>query len=165
MSEQNKIDCKKLEVLLEDYLGGALSRPLAENLAAHLESCSDCRAALDDARLSSRLAGVFEEAGDPGPAFTRGVMARIGVAERWVREQASFWHPIETLAWRLAFSAALALVLLFTYDLRAGNPPAPPTETTALAHQTDVVTIPVSSPPSGGDQVLLAIAEKYHERQ
>lgn len=165
--EQNKTaGCEKFEATLEDYASGDLPRRDAERLTAHLESCRECREALEDARLSGRLVTVFSEAVDPGPGFTRRVMAQIDAAERWVREQRSFWRPIEAWSWRLAFSAALAIALLFTYGLRSNTPAAVPEVPATLAPQTDdVYTVPVSASPSSSDEVLMAIAERHHERQ
>ena len=125
MSEQHEqkktAGCEKFEVALEDYASGELPRRDAERLTAHLENCRECREALEDARLSGRLVTVFSEVVDPGPGFTRRVMAQIDAAERWVREQKSFWRPIEAWSWRLAFSAALAIALLFAYDLKTAS--------------------------------------------
>lgn len=173
MSEQNEQNeekkmagCEEFEATLEDYASGDLPRRDAERLTAHLESCLECREALEDARLSGRLVTVFSEAVDPGPGFTRRVMAQIDAAERWVREQRSFWRPIEAWSWRLAFSAALAIALLFTYGLRSNTPAAVPEVPATLAPQTDdVYTVPVSASPSSSDEVLMAIAERHHERQ
>ncbi|MGH9709048.1 MAG: anti-sigma factor family protein [Candidatus Acidiferrales bacterium] len=164
MSEQKMTGCEKFEAALEDYASGELPRRDAERLTGHLESCHECRGALEDARLSGRLVTVFQEANDPGPAFTQRVMARIAVAECWVSEQKSFWRPIEAWSWRLAFSAALALALLFTYDLRANAPSAAPSMATAFAQRSDVVATAASAPPSSGDEVLMAIAQKHHEQ-
>lgn len=164
-NEQKKTaGCEKFEAALEDYASGDLPRRDAERLTAHLEICRECREALEDARLSGRLAAVFSEAVDPGPGFTRRVMAQIDAAERWVREQKSFWRPIEAWSWRLAFSAALALALLFTYGLRTNTPAATSEPSGVLAPQTDAFAVPISAPPSTGDEVLMAIAEKHHER-
>jgi anti-sigma factor RsiW len=159
-------ECKQSEVLLEDYLAGELPRSAADQLAVHLGSCPACREALEEARLSSRLISkVFEPAEEPGPAFTHLVMAKINAAEAWMREQRSFWRPFEAIAWRLAFSAALALVLMFAYGMQFSNPGAPvvaPTPT-AFAQPTETFTSP-SAVPSSDDEVLLAIAEKHYER-
>ncbi|MGH9782109.1 MAG: anti-sigma factor family protein, partial [Candidatus Acidiferrales bacterium] len=138
MSEQKMAGCEKFEAALEDYIGGELPRREAERLSAHLDGCRECREALEDARLAGRLVAVFDEADDPGPAFTRRVMAQIDAAERWVREQRTFWRPIEVWSWRLAFSAALAIALLFAYDLKTASvPPAAATQTVSV-QQTDV---------------------------
>ena len=168
MSEQNeqkKMDgCEKFEATLEDYASGDLPRRDAQRLTAHLESCHECREALEDARLSARLVTVFSEAVEPGLGFTQRVMAQIHVAEHWVRQQRSFWRPIEAWSWRLAFSAALAIALLFTYGLRSNSPVAAPEPSGVLVPQTDAFAVPISAPPSTGDEVLMAIAEKHHER-
>ncbi len=165
MSEQRMAGCEKFDAWLEDYSSGELPRRDAKRLTTHLESCHECREALEDARLAGRLVSVFEEAAEAGPAFTQRVMAQIHVAERWVREQRSFWRPIEAWSWRLAFSAALALALLFTYGLRSANSPTATSESSGvLVPQTDAFAVPISAPPSTGDEVLMAIAEKHHER-
>ena len=168
MSEQNEqkkmSGCEKFEAALEDYASGELPRRDAERLTAHLEICLECREALKDARLSGRLVTVFSEAVDPGPGFTRRVMAQIDAAERLVREQKSFWRPIEAWSWRLAFSASLAIALLFAYDLKTASvAPAPVTQTVS-AQQTDVFIVPISASSSSGDEVLMAIDQKHHER-
>ncbi|HKV60375.1 MAG TPA: hypothetical protein VJO16_00555, partial [Candidatus Acidoferrum sp.] len=95
---------------------------------------------------------------------TQRVMAQIGAAERWVREQRSFWRPIEAWSWRLAFSASLALALLFGYGVRNTRSVAAPEAPGVLVQQTDAFTVPVAAPPSSGDEVLMAIAERHHER-
>src|SRR5487761_939866 len=164
MSQQKKIGCEKFEALLEDYASGELPHPEAGRLTTHLANCQECREALDDARLAGRLVTVFEETGDPGAMFTRRVMSQIESAERWMREQKSFWRPIEALSRRLAFSAALALALLFTYSFRTPSPVAAPAASAVFVPQTDAFAAPISAPPSTGDEVLMAIAEKHHER-
>jgi anti-sigma factor RsiW len=162
--DNSVIRCKQSEAVLEDYLAGELSRPAAEQLLAHLSECSACREALEEARLSSRLISkVFEPAEEPGPAFTHLVMAKINAAEAWMREQRNFWRPFEAIAWRLAFSAALALMLLFAYGMQFSNTSATAAPTpTAFAQPTDRFTSP-SAVPSSDDEVLLAIAERHHE--
>jgi len=163
ISEQKNEHCEKFELLLENYLSGELSRSEAERLSAHLDACGNCRAALDDARVASRLVSAFEAVSDPGPGFARMVMARINVAERWIKEQRSFWRPFEALAWRLAFSAVLALAFLFAYGIRASHQTSVNTAVTVSMQQPDVFTVPVSTSPSNSDEVLVAIAERHPE--
>ncbi|HKW88843.1 MAG TPA: zf-HC2 domain-containing protein [Candidatus Acidoferrales bacterium] len=164
MQDENCVSrCKQSDAILEDYHSGELPRADAEKLVAHLSDCAACRDALEEARLSSRLVGkVFEPAEEPGPAFTHLVMAKINAAEAWMREQRNFWRPFEAIAWRLAFSAALALVLLFGYGLRFGTSTsaAPVPTPTAFAQPTESFTSP-SAVPSSDDDVLLAIAERH----
>jgi len=169
MSEQNEHEqktagCEKFEAALEDYASGELPRRDARRLTAHLESCFQCREALEDARLAGRLVTVFDGAAEPGPAFTQRVMAQIDSAERWVREQTSFWRPIEAWSWRLAFSAALAIALLFAYDLKTASVASTPATQTVSAQQTDVFIVPVSASSSSGDEVLMAIDKKHHDQ-
>lgn len=163
ISEQNNHHCEKFEPLLEDYLSGELPRSEAERLTAHLDACGNCRTALDDARISVRLISAFEPVADPGPGFARVVMARINVAERWIKEQRSFWRPFEALAWRLAFTAVLALAFLFAYGIRVGDQTSAPAATAISAQQQDIFTFPVSTAPSNSDEVLVAIAEHHRE--
>lgn len=155
-------DCKKLEPFLDDYLQGELPRAMTDRVGSHLETCGDCREALDDLRVSSKLVtGAFEEASDPGAGFARLVMARINAAEQWVEQQTSFWRPFEAIAWRLTFSAALLLAFLFAYGIRVNSQPS---VTSMAAQQPDIFTVPVSTVPSNSDEVLMAIAERHHER-
>lgn len=164
----NTEDCRKLEPLLDDYLHGELPRATAEGLATHLEVCRECREALADLRMSAKLVGAaFEETEDPGPGFVRLVMARIDTAERWMQGQRAFWRPFEALAWRLAFSAALALVFLFAYGLRTSSVNIPAAPSAVLVPQSDAFAQPTSFSPatSNSDDVLMAIAERYHEQQ
>jgi predicted anti-sigma-YlaC factor YlaD len=164
-ADQESKKCKKYEMLLEDYLSGTLQRGKAARVAAHLGSCAGCREALAEARVSVSLVSVMgQEVEDPGPNFTHRVMARINVAEEWVREQSNFWKPLEVLSWRLAFTAALALVFLFAYDVRLSAPETPPSLPTAFAQHTDIALPRATAPPSTGDDVLLAIAERTHGR-
>lgn len=156
--------CEKFEAALEDYASGELPRRDARRLTAHLEMCRECREALEDARLSGRLVTVFSEAVDPGPGFTQRVMAQIHVAEHWVREQRSFWRPIEAWSWRLAFSAVLAIALLFAYDLKTASVASTPATQTVSAQQNDVFVVPVSASSSSGDEVLMAIEQKHHDQ-
>ncbi|HEV2288127.1 MAG TPA: zf-HC2 domain-containing protein [Candidatus Acidoferrales bacterium] len=165
MSEQNMNGCEKFEAFLEDYLSGDLPRHDAERLASHLNACTDCRQALEEARLASRLVGLFDRAEEPGPGFTRLVMARVSTAELWLQQQKNFWRPLEALAWRLAFSAALVLVFLFAYEIRASNPEVVPPASAVLVQQADTFVTPAYGSPSNSDEVLLAIAERHHEQQ
>lgn len=165
---QSSQECQKLEPLLDDYLHGELPRATAEQLAAHLVACDDCREALDDLRISAKLvSGAFEQCADPGSGFARLVMARINTAENWLQGQRAFWRPFEAVAWRLAFSAALALAFLFAYGFRNGpvvNQTATPP---ILSSQSEAFVRPASfSPaPSNGNEVLMAIAERHHGQQ
>lgn len=164
--EESRLRCGQSETVLEDYLAGELSRPAAEQLLAHLNECSACREALDEARLSARLVrGAYETAEEPGPAFTHLVMAKINMAESWLREQRNFWRPLEAIAWRLAFTAALALIFMFAYGMEMNRlaTAAPAPQATLFTQPADTFSAPTPV-PSSDDDVLMAIAERHHER-
>jgi len=162
--ETSRENCVKFEPFLEDYVNGELSRAEAERISAHLASCSNCRAALEDARLAAQLvSAAFVPVADPGPGFVRMVMARIDVAERWMKEQRSFWRPFEALAWRLAFSAALVLAFLFAYGIRLSHQQQTAGPAVVSTQQQDIFTVPASTGPVNNDQVLLAIADHHYE--
>jgi hypothetical protein len=159
--------CSEVEPFLDDYSRGGLPRATAERLAAHLEMCSGCREALDDLRISTKLVGAtFEETADPGPGFARLVMARINTAEHWLQEQRSFWRPFETLALRLAFSAALVLAFLFAYGVRISSEVPESPATAVSVQQRDIFTVPSTPAPSnnGNDEILMAVAERHYDR-
>lgn len=163
MTQGHNQSCTELELLFDDYLHGELPRPAAEQLAAHLESCADCRFALDDLRVSAKLVGAaFEPIEDPGLSFARMVMARIDVADHGIQGQKSFWRPFEALAWRLAFSAALVLAFLFAYGIQI-NSEVPATPSAVSIQQRDIIAVPVSTATSNGDEILMAAAEHRHE--
>ncbi len=161
-------DCKKFEPLLDDYLRGRVPPSVAESVDSHVESCANCREALSDLHISTRLVnGAFEPVPDPGPGFARLVMARINTAEEWIQEQISFWRPIEALSLRIVFSAALVLIFLFAYSLQVRNAPvALQSEPSAIfSQQTETFQTASFSPsPSNNDDVLVAIAERHHEQ-
>jgi anti-sigma factor RsiW len=161
-------DCKKFEPLLDNYLRGKVPPSVAESVDSHLESCANCREALGDLRISSRLvSGAFEPAADPGPGFARVVMARINTAEEWIQEQVNFWRPIEALSLRIVFSAALVLIFLFAYGLQIRNAPvaAQPEPSAIFTPQTQAFQTASFSPsPSNNDEVLMAIAERHNEQ-
>ncbi|MGB6483648.1 MAG: zf-HC2 domain-containing protein [Candidatus Acidiferrales bacterium] len=165
MPGHKRKDCENLQPLLDDYLHGELPRATADRLAVHLDTCGNCRGALDDLRISATLVGAaFEQTEDPSSGFVRLVMARINVAEQWLQEQRSFWRPFEALAWRLTFSAALILAFLFAYGIRiSSEAPATPPATVSV-QQRDIFTVAAPTAPSSDDEILMAVAEHRHER-
>lgn len=157
-------DCSKVEPLLDDYSRGELPRATADRLVAHLGTCGSCREALDDLRISAKLVGAaFEQVENPGRGFTRLVMARLKVTEQPLQGQGSFWRPFEALALRMAFSAALALALLFAYSVGMNREAATTPVTSVSSQQPDIFALPVPAVPSSGDDVLMTTTEKPHE--
>jgi predicted anti-sigma-YlaC factor YlaD len=152
--------CRQYEAALEDHLHGDLGGPQAAELAEHLKTCFGCRTALDEAVLSTRLLRVAEPAADPGPGFSHMVMARIR-AELHLHEGKSIWQPFVSLAWRFAATAAVALVILVSFDI--GRHSQLQQDQSLLATNRLPELIPdQASVPTSSDDVLLLIAETNH---
>jgi len=99
--------------------------------------------------------------GEVSPAFFRRMWAAIRAAEAERAAQGVFWKPLEILARRLSWSAAVALALLavclFTFN--------PPREVPQVSRQTEIREIfPEPPQPANRDEVLLALAENVHGR-
>jgi len=98
--------------LLSEYRDGELSPDQSRGIAAHLESCADCRRAL--AGFERLGAALFAPPAPPDPeAFTRAVMARVSAPEPELAVTEDSW----TRSWAVpAFGfvvAALLLAMLF----------------------------------------------------
>src|SRR5271166_3676950 len=105
--------CAQYEVLLDDYLRDHLDVASAKQAEQHLRDCANCRSAFDAARDGARLfqvAGfVLDGRATPGPAFSRVVMAQVGLEkQRRAAERLSYWQPFVLFAWRFAATAMLA---------------------------------------------------------
>ncbi len=129
-------------------------------MESHLASCSSCREALEAARASRRiLEAVREPAGELGPAFSHRVMAAIGTEEARRRTAGEFWRPLESWAWRLTWSATLALALLAGYLFGLG----PSRQHLAMRTQpTEVREIfqDSAAPPANREEALLILVEQ-----
>lgn len=159
-AEYRTTACSQYEAVLEDHLHGDLGGHEATELAEHLKTCSGCRAALDQAVLSARLLRVAEPATDPGPGFSHMVMARIR-AELHLHEGKSIWQPFVSLAWRFAATAAVALVILVSFDVGRHNQLRQ--DQSLLATNRLPELVPDQSPvPTNSDEVLLMMAETNH---
>jgi predicted anti-sigma-YlaC factor YlaD len=156
--------CLKYEAVLEDYLEGQLNASDLKDLGEHLKSCAGCREALALAEGSVQLLRIVEPQPAPGPAFARVVMARIQAQEAEVAEErAGFWRPLVSMSWRFAATAAVALVLLLTYDvvgnrnLTPGGPAGNQTE--VQAEPAGIFTPEPVASPATRDDVLLMVAD------
>jgi anti-sigma factor RsiW len=109
--------CPEFEARLEDRITGEISPADATVLAAHLETCGACGAALERASVSTRLLRVAEPTPDPGPAFAHLTMAHIRQAMRDRSEEKSIWSPFVSLAWKFAATSGVAIALLLTFDI------------------------------------------------
>lgn len=159
-AEFNKPACLQFEALLEDHLTGELSNADAAKLADHLESCVACTSALENVAPSVDLLRALSPAADPGPGFSRIMMARIRQELSKLNEQKSIWQPFVSLAWRFAATATLALAVLVTFDaVRHNNNPdmayVRPSESRELF--PDPARIPANR-----DEVLMMVAETNH---
>ncbi len=157
--EQNLKACRRYEARLEEYLEGRLPEARLAEVESHLERCGCCRAALQAARSSRDLIDrAIEPAVEPDERFPRRVMAAVRAEEERRRIGSEFWSPVEFLAWRLSWSAMLALAILAAYLLgfqlgarRDGPATARPVEAQDIFQE--------SAPhPASQDEVLLAVA-------
>jgi len=153
--------CPEYEAKLEDYLGGELSGADARELGEHLKSCGACAAALENAAASVRLLRFAEATPGPGPAFARVVMARIRSEQEALREPRGFWQPFVSLAWRFAATAALALALMITYDVKRRDA-APTVASVRQSEVRDLFTSEADRVPNSRDEVLIMVAEQDH---
>ncbi|MFZ3216763.1 MAG: anti-sigma factor [Candidatus Acidiferrales bacterium] len=155
--------CPQYEAALEDRLDGNLGGPDAAMLSEHLKSCPGCSVALEQAAASAQLLELADPSPDPGPGFSRVLMARIREELR-VGEGLSFWRPVVSLAWRFAATASLALVLLVSFELGRHSQWQPDPSIVAQNRMPELVPAQPSL-PSNRDEVLLMMAETSHGKQ
>jgi hypothetical protein len=100
---------------------------------------------------------------DPGPGFSRVVMARIRAEMSRRGEQKSIWQPFISLAWRFAATATLALAVLVTFDAVRHIQYGPQTnmDYATVTETRDLFPDP-SSPPANRDEVLMMVADTNH---
>jgi predicted anti-sigma-YlaC factor YlaD len=159
-SDYKSAACVEHEALLEDHLNGELVGPDAAKLAEHLKSCAGCTAALADAESSTQLLSAGEPTADPGPGFARVVMARIR-NEMDSREDKSIWRPFVSLAWKLSATAALALVLLVTFDVKQHSVEVRDQNEMAIMTSNDTPELLSDEArlPANRDEMLILMAE------
>jgi anti-sigma factor RsiW len=158
--------CPQYEAMLEDFLNGELSGMDKRDLVEHLKSCGSCKAALDEAERSSRLLRLMEASADPGPAFSRIVMARIHAEQESARQPRGFWQPFVSLAWRVAASAAVALVVMVTYDVASHQSASVDTNTPVVQSQVpDMFTTDAYASPANRDDGFILVSESENGKQ
>ena len=151
-----RFGCPEYQASLEDVLrdGEACIEP-SSPLERHLQSCADCRQALNDALTASKLMGHARyPEHTASPAFVTRVMAMVREATQAAPN--AIWRPLELLASRMALVAAVVLLALSVY-LReftpartvAGNPP---TEIGAGMPEPP-------AQPADADEVLMSLAD------
>jgi len=154
--------CGTYEAALEDYLNGELGDSEAVRLSGHLKNCVACANALAEAQVSSRLLRAGEPTADPGAGFSRIVMARIR-GEMENREAKSIWRPFVSLAWKLSATAALALVMLVTFDVRHRDSSEYQNELAVVAaNESPELLSDEARLPSNRDETLILMAETHN---
>lgn len=162
--EAGHAECERHEPLLEDFLSGELSAADAQPSIEHLEKCSNCRGALDQAVMGARLLRAAEASADPGPGFARMVMARIRTSEsEKAAVRANFWQPFVSLGWRFAATATLAVVGLVSYNVGWGHRVQPNVAVERPTQGTDIFSEPARV-PANGDEVLMMVADNGHAK-
>jgi hypothetical protein len=71
MAEPTELECRQIAELLGDYLEGALSKPLAELLEWHIESCAPCVAFVNTYRGTIDAARKLREVEIPPDVKSR----------------------------------------------------------------------------------------------
>jgi anti-sigma factor RsiW len=109
--------CREYEAFLEDFSSGTAGETMHKRIEQHLRECPDCAYQVEAAVSIGRILRFANEpVGDPGPFFTRRVMAAVrSENDRESASVTSFWKPLEILSFRAAWTAAAALAVLLTY--------------------------------------------------
>ncbi len=138
MSGDNRHNCKWVSERLLAYVDGELEAREAGFVAAHLEACPDCRAAVEaltaqddslaaafapDGAAAGAAAGADSGPGHLGPDFAAGVMAEISRREELIRashgrvrpDGGEAPPPWMTWAKPLAAASMVATLLLGSY--------------------------------------------------
>ena len=109
------------------------------------------------------MLAIAEPSPDPGPGFSRIVMARIRQQLR-SNEGKSIWRPFVSVAWRFAASAALALVLMVSFEMGRQSQLQSDRSTVAENRLPEIV---VERPalPASRDEVILMMADTSNGKQ
>jgi anti-sigma factor RsiW len=126
---------------LSDYLDGELSADERRAVDAHLKTCAECAAVLDDLeRIVARAQGIADTVRPPSADLWPGVASRIEASRRVVplsrRRAAKSERRISFTLPQLAAAAALVAAVSggLVWSLRPARVTAPPVaETTAAA--------------------------------
>jgi predicted anti-sigma-YlaC factor YlaD len=152
-----RFGCPEYQASIEEVVreGEAFVAP-SSALERHLQGCADCRQALSDALLASRL---MRHAAYPenacSPAFVTRVMASIREATQ--AAPSTIWRPLELLASRMALIAAMVLLALSVY-LREFAPARGTVAVNAPAEIGAGMPEP-PAPPANADEVLISLSD------
>lgn len=156
-----RFGCPEYQASLEDVLreGEAYIEPNSP-LERHLQSCADCREALNDALVASKL---MRHARYPEYASSAAFVTRVMASIREATQAApdAIWRPLELLASRMALVAAVLLLALSVY-LREF---APARATLAVSAPVEIgAGMPEPTPqPADADEVLVSLSDTVDE--
>src|ERR1700719_1275645 len=156
-STEPRFGCPEYQASLEDVVreGDATVEPNSD-LARHLQVCADCREALSDALIASKL---MRHARYPENAVSGAFVTRVMASIREAAEAApsAIWRPLELLASRMALVAAVVLLAVSVY-LRESTPAR---GTAAINAGTEVGAVLPEPPaqPADADEVLMSLAD------
>jgi predicted anti-sigma-YlaC factor YlaD len=152
-----RFGCPEYQASLEDVVReGEASVEPNSSLERHLQSCDDCRQALSEALIASKL---MRHARYPENAVSGAFVTRVMASIREVAETApsAIWRPLELLASRMALAAAVVLLALSVY-LREF---APSRAAVAVNTPPEIGSVLPEPPaqPANADEVLISLAD------
>ena len=152
-----RFGCPEYQASLEDAVreGDATVEPNSA-LERHLQVCADCRQALNDALIASKL---MRHARYPENAVSGAFVTRVMASIREAAEASpsAIWRPLELLASRMALVAAVVLLALSVY-LREFAPARGAAAVNAAAEMGAVMPEPPAQ-PADADEVLMSLAD------
>ena len=159
---KDKKDCRKLRDALEEAAARpgkatsveALLSDLSAEERGHVQTCSDCREAVQELAATKELfRGVASYADEERPWFAARVMAAISAHEREVSAKLSTWTEFSRFAPRFAWVTAILLLAGSTWFYeKVVRAPANPLN---RAPQESIFETP---PQTSQDDVLVSMA-------
>lgn len=161
------------------YLSGTLSRAERDEVAVHLEACTQCRAELDSLRLvRSQVRAVADDGSAPTPAVRRRVMERIHEERRapraWTRaaralagasvtdRAAGFFRSLLAPKW--APAAAVCLIVLQAGALSWLIQQPEDAQVTTRGIDAQVARVQVTFLPTAPEREIRALLREIHGR-
>jgi predicted anti-sigma-YlaC factor YlaD len=152
-----RFGCPEYQATLEEVVrqGESCVEPNSL-LERHLQGCADCREALNDALIASKL---MRHASYPERAVSGAFVTRVMASIREAAEAApsAIWRPLELLASRMALVAAVVLLALSVY-LREFAPARGAVAVNVPAEIGAIMPEPPAQ-PADADEVLMSLAD------
>lgn len=106
--------CADFEDRLTDFLEGTLARADEEAATAHLETCGNCRALVEDVRATLSLCQQAEQLEPPAKLAERILEQTVGKPRplAWLEQARAWMRPIMEPRFALSFAMALFSVSL-----------------------------------------------------